>query len=116
MDALTEVQQCSTVTSTKNTTPLLTTELAGASVSLQRQPKSEKHAFLDAVPSSDHGVQQMNIYNTSHSMLCMYSPSFMRLSSSSSIGLLPFTKNALHSPTSSCIVHVHVAALHGLIE
>ena len=29
----------------------------GDSVLLQRQPKSEKHAFLDAMLNIDHGVQ-----------------------------------------------------------
>ena len=33
------------------------TELAGGSVSLLRQPKSERHAFLDGVLMTGHGMQ-----------------------------------------------------------
>lgn len=69
-----------TCTSTVNTTPLLITELAGGSISLQRH---EKHTFLDAVPyhwsrcAADtstlilHWFTNLSIYSTSHLNYCI---------------------------------------------
>lgn len=91
----------STVNSTKNTTSMHSTELAGSSVLLQRQQNSEKHSFPNTFLNTDHDMQPiLTNSRISTARYCMSLPSFMRLSSSSLVGSLPLIKNALHSPTS----------------